>query len=264
MNEKGEFFGKVGLVTGASKGIGRGIAIELARYGADVLVNYFTDEKGAIETQRGIFSLGRKAVIFKADVSKSKDVKRMFDVLTNEFGRLDFLINNSAIAIWKPFEKITEEDWDKTIDTNLKSVFLCVKNALPLMKNNGGGVIVNISSVGSHAYIDCLVPYCASKGGVNLITKSLAAELAKYDIRVNAVAPGTIAIKRNYDTDPDYPNNWFPYIPQKRVGEVKEVVEPVIFMCSNKSSHITGQVLFVDGGISTYLPMPGSNFARRD
>lgn len=257
-----EFKGKVALVTGSSKGIGKGIAIELAKNGASVVINYHSDKEGALATKRKVEELGGNAIIVKADVGNFKDVKEMFNLIYEKFKRIDILINNSAIAIWKPFEELTEDDWDKTLNTNLKSIFICTKLAIPSMKENKGGVIINIGSMGGYAYLDCLVPYCASKGGVNLITKSLAVELTKYNIRVNCVAPGVIAIKRNFNTDPDFPDNWFPYIPQGRVGEVKEVVDPVIFLCSSKSSHITGQIVYIDGGTTSYIPMPSSDFAR--
>ena len=259
---KNEFNGKVALVTGSSKGIGKGIAIALGQYGADVVINYCSDKEGAMDTKAKIKKFGSKSVIVKADVGKYKDVKNMFDIVYDKFGRIDILVNNSAIAIWKPFEDFTELDWDRTIDINLKSIFITTQLSLPSMKENGGGVIVNIGSMSGHAYLDCLVPYGASKGGVNLISKALAVELAKYDIRVNVVAPGTISVKRNFDTDANYPDNWCSFIPQGRVGEVKEVVDPVIFMCSSKASHITGQVLYVDGGITSYIPMPSSDFVR--
>jgi 3-oxoacyl-[acyl-carrier protein] reductase len=258
-----EFDNKVAMVTGASKGIGKGIAIELARNGADVVVNYCSDKEGANDSKDQIENLGRKAIIVEADVGKFKDVKNMFDITYKEFGKVDILVNNSAVAIWKPFDNFTEEDWDRTININLKSIFMTTQLALPSMKKNGGGVIVNIGSVAGHAYLDCLVPYGASKGGVNLISMGLAVELAKYNIRVNVVSPGTIAIKRNFETDPNYPDNWFPFIPQGRVGEVSEVVDPVIFMCSSKASHITGQILYVDGGVTSYIPMPSSDFAKK-
>ena len=258
-----EFEGKVALVTGSSKGIGKGIAIELAKNGANVVINYHSDKEGALDTKRKVEELGGNAVIVKADVGNFKDVKEMFDLIYEKFKRIDILINNSAIAIWKPFEELTEDDWDKTLNTNLKSIFMCTKLAIPSMKKNKGGVIINIGSMGGYAYLDCLVPYCASKGGVNLITKSLAVELAKYNIRVNCVAPGAIAIKRNFDTDPNFPENWLPYIPQGRVGKVKEIVNPVIFLCSSKSSHIAGQIIYVDGGTTSYIPMPSSDFVKK-
>jgi 3-oxoacyl-[acyl-carrier protein] reductase len=258
----GEFDGKVALVTGSSKGIGKGIAIELAKNGANVVINYYSDKEGALDTKGKIEDLGRNSIIVKADVGKFEEAKKMFNLTYKKFGKVDILINNAAIAIWKPFEKFSEDEWDRTINTNLKSIFICTQLALPSMKKNKGGVIVNIGSMGGHAYLDCLVPYCASKGGVNLITKSLAVELAKYNIRVNIVAPGTIAIKRNFNTDPNYPNNWFSYIPQGRVGKIKEVVDPVVYLCSSKSSHITGQIVYVDGGTTSYIPMPSSDFVR--
>ena len=258
-----EFKGKVALVTGSSKGIGSGIAIGLAKKGADVVINYYSDKEGALDTKAKIETLGRDSIIIKADIGKFKAVKKMFDLAYEKFGKVDFLINNAAIAIWKPFEKFSEDEWDRTLNTNLKSIFMCTKLAIPSMKKNKGGVIVNIGSVGGHAYLDCLVPYCASKGGVNLITKALAVELAKYNIRVNSVAPGTIEIKRNIDIDANYPDNWFPYIPLGIVGNVSEVVDPVIFLCSSKSSHITGQIIYVDGGTTSYIPMPSSDFAKK-
>ena len=257
-----EFDGKVALVTGSSKGIGRGIAIDLAEHGANIVINYHSDKKGALDTKEKVDKFGKKSIIAKADVGNHRDVKNMFDLINEKFGRIDILVNNSAISIWKPFEDLTENDWDKTINTNLKSIFMCTQLALPFMKKNEGGAIINIGSMGGHAYMDCLVPYCASKGGVNLITKSLAVELAKYNIRVNLVAPGTIAIKRNFDTDPNYPDNWFSYIPQGRVGKVREVADLIIFLCSSKASHITGQIIYVDGGTTSYIPMPSSDFAK--
>lgn len=257
-----EFEGKVALVTGSSKGIGKGIAIGLARMGADVVANYFTDEEGAIDTKKKIENLGRKAIIAKADVGKFRDVKEMFELCFKEFGKIDILINNAAIAIWKPFENFSESDWDITLNTNLKSIFMTTSLALDSMKTNGNGVIVNIGSGAGHGYLDCLVPYCASKGGVNLITKALASELAKYNIRVNCISPGTVAIERNFNIDPSFPENWDRFIPQGRVGEVEEVVNAVLFFCSNKSSYITGQIVYVDGGLTSYVPMPKADFAR--
>lgn len=257
-----EFDGKVALVTGSSKGIGKGIAIELARNGADVVINYYSDKKGALDAVRTIEDFGGKAIAIKADIGMSECVKNMFDEAFKVFSKIDILVNNAAIAIWKPFEEFSEEEWDRTINTNLKSIFLCTKLALPSMRKNGGGIIINIGSMGCYAYMKYLVPYCTSKGGVDLITKSLAVELAECNIRVNGVAPGTIAIKRNFDLDPNYPENWFSYIPQGRIGQVSDIVDPVMFLCSKKSSHITGQMVYVDGGLTSYIPMPDIDFDR--
>ena len=130
------------------------------------------------------------------------------------FGKIDVLINNAGIAIWKPFLELSEENWDHTLDTNLKSVFLCSQAvAKNLVERNLPGSIINISSIAAHGAMDCLVPYCASKGGMTLITKAMATELGPYKIRVNALAPGSIDIERNRKTDPNYPEDWHPFIP---------------------------------------------------
>jgi len=257
-----EFVGRVALVTGSSKGIGKDIAVGLAENGADVVVNYCSDKEGAQDTKSKIEAFGRKSIVVEADVGKFKDVNKLFEITYEKFGRVDILINNSAVAIWKAFEEFSEDDWDRTLNTNLKSIFMCTQQALPSMKNNKGGVIINIGSMGGHAYMNYLIPYCTSKGGVNLITKSLAVELARYNIRVNCVSPGTIAVARNFGLDPDYPENWFPYIPQGRIGEIKEVVDPVMFLCSKKASHVTGQIIYVDGGTTSYVPMPESHHPK--
>ena len=259
---KREFIGKVALVTGSSKGIGKDIAIGLANHGADVIVNYFSDKDGALDTKCKVEAFGRQCIAVRADVGRFDDVKNMYEITYAKFGRVDILINNSAVAIWKAFEDFSEDDWDSTLNTNLKSIFLCSQMALPSMKKNKGGVIINIGSMGGHAYMNHLVPYCTSKGGVNLITKSLAVELAKYNIRVNCVSPGTIAVARNFNLDPDYPENWFPFIPQGKIGLLKEVTDPVIFLCSKEALHITGQIIYIDGGTTCYIPMPGSHHPK--
>ncbi|NJD04279.1 MAG: glucose 1-dehydrogenase [Ruminiclostridium sp.] len=254
---------KAAIVTGASKGLGAGIAIALANQGADLVINYSSDNKGAEETAQQIRSTGRTAYICKADVSKYDEIESMINYTIEKFGRLDILINNAGIAIWKPFFEITEDIWDRTLDTNLKSVFMASQLAGRQMCKNGGGVIVNISSIAAHGAMDCLVPYCASKGGMTLLTKAMAVELAPYKIRVNSVAPGTIDIKRNRDIDPDYPDDWIPYIPLGRVGTVEDIAGPVVFLCSGDSGYMTGQTIQVSGGELEYVPMPGSDFARK-
>jgi 3-oxoacyl-[acyl-carrier protein] reductase len=182
---------------------------------------------------------------------------------TRELGLIDLLVNNSGIALWKPFLELDEATWDRTIDTNLKSVFLCVQAvARALVAARHKGSIVNISSIAARGALDCLVHYCASKGGMTLATQAMAAELAPYGIRVNAVAPGTIDIKRNRDTDPGYPGNWEKYIPSGRVGGPEEIARPVVFLCSEEASYVTGQILWADGGLTSYVPMPRADFAR--
>ena len=254
---------RVVLVTGASKGIGAEIAKEAAREGADVIVNYGSDRAGAEATLDEIIQLGRRGMVIGADVSRKADVEGMVAAGIARFGKIDVLINNAGIAIWRPFLELTEDEWDRTLDTNLKSVFLCSQAVVRhLVANHLAGSIVNISSVAAHGALDCLVPYCASKGGMALVTKAMATELGPYGIRVNSLAPGTIDIKRNRDTDPNYPDNWVPYIPLGRVGQVGEIAKPVIFLASEEAGYITGQTFWADGGETSYVPMPRADFAR--
>ena len=255
---------KSAIVTGASKGIGASIAIELALEGCDVLINYNSDEEGALEVKGIIESkTNQKAFICRADVGRYDEVKSMVESAAGYFGKIDILVNNAGIALWTPVFEITEEIWDKTMDTNLKGVFFASQLSAREMIKNGGGVIVNISSLGANGAMDCLIPYVSSKGGMTLLTKGLAVELAPYNIRVNTVAPGTIDIERNRKTDPDYPGDWVPFIPLGRVGQVEEVAKPVVFLCTEDASYITGQNIYISGGETDYIPMPRSDFARK-
>jgi len=254
---------RTAIITGSSKGIGAAIAIELAKQGCNTVINYNSDREGAREVLRKIRNgTGADAIMVKADVGKYKDVKKLIGKAVDSFKKIDILVNNAGIAIWKPFLEITEEMWNRTMDTNLKGTFMCSQIAAREMIKTGGGAIVNISSLGANGSMDCLVPYVTSKGGMTLLTKALAVELAPYNIRVNTIAPGTIDIERNRKTDPDYPDDWIPYIPMGRVGKVEDITGPVVFLCSEKSSYITGQNIYICGGQTDYVPMPRSGFAR--
>lgn len=200
------FENKVVVITGASKGIGAGLAAGFAELGASVAVNYNSDSDGADQLVREISERTKsKAIAVQADVGNAQDAERLIHEVLQEYGKVDVLINNAGIAIWKPLLELTEDDWDQTMDTNLKSIFLLSKQVVPSMIEQGGGAILNISSIAARGSMDCLAPYNASKGGMTLLTKALAVELAKYNIRVNALAPGTIDIPRNRKTDPNYP-----------------------------------------------------------
>ena len=254
---------RVVLVTGSSSGIGAAIAEGIAAEGADVIVNYCRNRDGADRTAASIRQLGRKVLTLHADVALKSDVDAMISRSCDEFGQIDVLVNNAGIALWKPFLEIEEDEWDRTLDTNLKSVFLCSQAVARIMVSmNTKGSIINISSIAAHGALDCLVPYCASKGAMTLITKAMATELAPAGIRVNAIAPGTIDIERNRRTDPDYPANWTPFIPMGRVGTPSEIAKPVVFLASDDSSYLTGQTFWVDGGETSYVPMPRADFAR--
>src|SRR5579883_1266479 len=188
--------GQAALVTGASKGVGKGIALELARSGCDVAVNYNSDRAGAEATAAEIESIGRTAFLVQADVGTAADVDRMFRELLERFPRLDILVNNAGTQVWKPLLELEESEWDRVIDTNLKGCFLCTQRAARHMRQAGGGRIVNIGSGCNKLPFPNLVSYTASKGGIEMFTRVAAVELGRYRIAVNCVAPGAIEIER--------------------------------------------------------------------
>jgi NAD(P)-dependent dehydrogenase (short-subunit alcohol dehydrogenase family) len=240
---------KVALVTGASKGVGKGIALELARAGASVVVNYNADSAGAEATVREIHRIGREALAIQANVAVAADVDRMFAQLAEKFPRLDILVNNAGVQTWKPLLDLTETEWDRTIDTNLKGCFLCTQRAARHMRERGGGRIVNIGSGSNKIAFPNLVDYTASKGGIEMFTKSAAVELGKHRITVNCVAPGAIEIERT---------TWAKLTPLGRVGEPVDVGRAVVFLASDAAGFITGQTIWVDGGLFSKPAWPYS------
>jgi NAD(P)-dependent dehydrogenase (short-subunit alcohol dehydrogenase family) len=251
-----ELESKTALVTGASKGVGRGIALELARNGCDVVVNYNSDGAGAEATAAEIRALGRQAVAVRADVGKAADTVRLFDEALAAFPRLDILINNAGTQVWKPLLELEESEWDRVIDTNLKGCFLCTQRAARHMKENGGGRIVNIGSGCNKIPFPNLVSYTASKGGIEMFTKVAAMELAKHGITVNCVAPGAIEIERTKHEADDYAGTWAGLTPLRRVGQPLDVARAVAFFVGSGSEFITGQTLWVDGGLFTHPAWP--------
>src|SRR5215510_3981328 len=187
---------KTALVTGSSKGVGKGIALELARCGCDVAVNYHSDAAGAAATVTEIAAMGRSACAIQANVGVAAEVDRLFDEILARFPRLDILVNNAGVQTWKPLLELEEAEWDRTIQTNLKGCFLCTQRAARRMKDQGGGRIINIGSGCNKIPFPNLVNYTASKGGIEMFTKVSAIELARYNITVNCVAPGAIEIER--------------------------------------------------------------------
>lgn len=236
--------GKWALVTGASKGVGKGIALELARAGARLVINYNTDEAGARETAGEVEALGGQASIVQANVGNAAEVERMFAGLT----QLDILVNNAGVQTWKALLDLTEAEWDRVIDTNLKGCFLCTRHAGELMKEKGGS-IVNIGSGCNKTAFPHLVDYTASKGGIEMFTKVAACELGKYNIRVNCVAPGAIEIERTKLEAGDYAGTWAKATPLGRVGLPGDVGRAVLFFVSPLADFVTGQTLWVDGGL---------------
>lgn len=242
--------GKVALVTGASKGVGKGIALELARGGCGVAVNYNSDREGAEATAKEIESLGGRSAVLQANVGSSADVDRMFAEVRQQFDRLDILVNNAGVQTWKALLDLEEQEWDRVIDTNLKGTFLCTQRAARMMKDSGGS-IVNIGSGCNKIAFPHLVDYTASKGGIEQFTKVAAVELGKYRIRVNCVAPGAIEIERTKQEAGDYAGTWAAQTPMGRVGTPQDVAVAVAFLCQDQAEFISGQTIWVDGGLFT-------------
>lgn len=241
--------GKVSLVTGASRGIGRGIAIELAKAGASVIVNYRKDLKGAEETKRIIEEENGYCRIIKWDVSSYEDTKLMTENIIKDFGKVDILINNAGISKVGLFIDMDESDWDNIINTNLKGVFNCCRNILPHMFSVKSGVVINISSMWGSVGASCEVIYSASKGGVNSFTKALAKEVGPSNIRVNAISPGVINTSMNKWMSCEERDSLKDEIPLCRFGECEDIGKAVVFLCSDNAKYITGQVLTIDGGM---------------
>jgi NAD(P)-dependent dehydrogenase (short-subunit alcohol dehydrogenase family) len=248
--------GNTALVTGASRGVGKGIALELARAGCRVAVNYNSDAALADQTVAEIERLGGEAFSVRADVSSQADVKEMFDLVLGRFHQLNVLVNNAGVQTWQPLLDVSESDWDRVINTNLKGTFLCTQLAARHMKECGGGAIVNIGSGCNKLPFPNLVAYTASKGGVEMFTKVAAVELGPYGIRVNCVAPGAIEIERTRLEDPDYAATWGRITPLGRVGTTRDVGCAVVFLAGKEASFISGQTIWVDGAVFTQAPWP--------
>ncbi|MBU6401903.1 MAG: SDR family NAD(P)-dependent oxidoreductase, partial [Verrucomicrobia bacterium] len=210
--------GKTALITGASKGIGRALALGLAAEGADVVLNYRSDAPGAQAVARQIRARGRQALVLRADLARVGQIESMFRAARRKFKRLDVLINNAAITGWTDLLEITEQQWDRVLDTNLKGTFFCSIAAARWMKGTGGGSIINVSSNCAALGVKNLAAYATSKGGIHALTKQLAVELAPYRIRVNTFAPGPTQVERNLRDDPDYDHNLGSVVPLGRTA----------------------------------------------
>lgn len=234
--------GKVALVTGAAKRIGRSVALRLATEGANVIVNYRSSKAEADDVVAQIAAMGRKAVAVQADVAKKGEVAAMFAVVEKEFGGLDILVNNAGMFFSAKFDELTEEQWDRILDTNLKSHFLCAQAAAPLLRRSGSGRIINFASLGGLLAWPAYTHYCVSKAGVIMLTRCLARALAP-EITVNAVAPGTISFAGDA---PEIAEDFVRRAPLRRTGTAKDIDDAVLFLA--QSAFITGQVIVVDGG----------------
>ncbi|WP_028782754.1 3-oxoacyl-[acyl-carrier-protein] reductase [Thalassobacillus devorans] len=240
---------QVALVTGASRGIGRAIALELADKGAAVAVNYAGSEAKAQEVVEEIEANGGKAIKIQADVSKEADVKDMVKQTIEAFGRLDILVNNAGIAKDNLLMRMKEEEFDQVIDTNLKGVFLTTKAVTRQMMKQKSGRIINIASIVGVSGNPGQANYVAAKAGVIGMTKSNAKELATRNILVNAVAPGFITTDMTDELSEEQREEMLKMIPLNRLGEAKDIANVVRFLASEDSSYMTGQTIHVDGGM---------------
>jgi 3-oxoacyl-[acyl-carrier protein] reductase len=240
--------GKVAIVTGGSMGIGHAIALDLAAHGADVAINYrkHADEANAVVAE--IEKMGRRGLAIQADVASFVDAQRMVDAVREKLGRLDVLVNNAGVnrdgVVWK----MTESQWDEVLDTNLKGYFNYIRAAAPVFKEQGSGKIVNITSINGLRGKFGQSNYSAAKAGIVGLTKSVARELGKFSVNVNAVAPGLIETDMMKEAPQDVKDKALAEIVLGRLGAPEEVAHTVTFLCSDYARHITGEVIKVDGG----------------
>lgn len=241
--------GKNAIVTGASRGIGKAIAIKLADLGANVVLNYRSNINSVNEVVKEIESKGVKVVAIQGDISKFEDAKKIVDETMEKLGSIDILVNNAGITKDTLLMRMKEEEFDNVIEVNLKGVFNCTKHVVPIMMKQRSGKIINISSVVGLSGNAGQSNYAAAKAGIIGFTKSVAKEIASRGITVNAVAPGFIATDMTGVLSDKVKENIKNNIPLKRVGDAKDIANTVAFLSSNMASYITGQVISVDGGM---------------
>lgn len=241
--------GKVALVTGAARGLGRACALALAEAGADVALG-LRDIGTAPDLVQDIESMGRHALSLQMDVSSMEQIKSAVEKAVKHFGRIDILVNNVGVAPANPAEKVTEEDYDTTMDLNVKASFFTAQAVGKQMIKQGGGRVINMSSQAGFVALQDEAIYCTSKAAINHLTRNLASEWAKYNIMVNAVAPTFIETPGTepWLNDPDFRQSVIDRIPLGRIGKPVEVAGPVVFLASDAASLITGSVLLIDGG----------------
>jgi len=240
--------GKSAIVTGGSLGIGNAISLKLAEYGANVALNYRKHKEEADETIKKIEALGKQGLAVQADVSNFADADRMVNEVISRFGRIDILVNNAGInwdgVIWK----MTEEQWDKVLDINLKGYFNYIRAVSPHFREQQSGKIVNVTSINGMRGKFGQSNYSASKAGIIGLTKAIAKELGKYSVNVNAVAPGLIETDMMKDAPENVRTAALQDIVLNRMGQPDEVANVVVFLCSELARHITGEVIKIDGG----------------
>lgn len=239
---------KVAIITGASRGIGRSIAINLAKNNIKVIANYNKSEKEANELKQELSKQGIEIDIIKADVSKRDEVKKIADYVLEKYKKIDILINNAGISEYKMFTDETDEDWNRVINTNLYSAFAMSQEVIPNMVHNKNGCIINISSIWGNIGASYEVLYSISKAGINGMTKALAKELGPSNIRVNAIAPGIIQTKMNQSFSIEEIDNLKEEIPLERIGEAQDIAKCVDWLIED--NYTTGQIISINGGWS--------------
>ncbi len=244
-----DFSGRVALITGGARGIGRATAIALAKAGADVVVNYVQNREAAAEVVKRAEALGRKALAVQANVGAPTQVDALFEAVDREFGRLDILINNAGTGTVKPLEEVTPEFWDETLRVDLTGPFLCTKAAAARMKPKRYGRIVNVSSIGGVHGMALDVPYSAAKSGILGLTKSSARYLGAFNITVNTVCPGPVDTELSRTLPTGMSQTVAKSSALGRMGMPEDVADAILFFASDYSRHVTGQMILVDGGI---------------
>jgi NAD(P)-dependent dehydrogenase (short-subunit alcohol dehydrogenase family) len=244
-----ELEGKTALVTGGSTDIGRAACVSLAKSGANVVVNYFSNESGALDALTEIKNLGRRGLVYLADVTDVAATEAMVKATADQFGSLDILVNGvGTVAPKKTLFDWTESDWDYIVDATLKSVFFCSKQAAEVMSSKKWGRIINITTTAAYLANDFHIPYIAAKGGVESMSRALAIELAPLGITVNIVAPPIVPVERNRSRWKFYEEKVVPFIPMGRLASPQDIGDAVALFASPRANYITGQLLRVDGG----------------
>jgi NAD(P)-dependent dehydrogenase (short-subunit alcohol dehydrogenase family) len=263
----GRLSGKIALVTGGSRGIGEAIVIRLAEEGAHVAVNFTSDSsrEKADNVVKQVQALGCRAIAVQADVGSKEQVLRMFDAVEQSLGPVDILVNNAGVAPFESFMKIQEETWDRTFNTNVKSIFLCSQRAAASMIERRYGKIVNVLSTASLVVTSPVIPhYQSSKAAAHMLTKGMAIELGKFNINVNAVGPSTVDTDMCTDflADDEIRRKEIEANPMKRLGTARQIGDAAVFLASDEAMQVNGHLLMVDGGLSVKAAQPEDHMER--